>query len=151
MVVRQFEPRDATLRPTSRVRCRIGIDVERRNPIELGRRAHRREVDPKPIIEVGTVVRQNPGWPSGGRPPQKSLHADRAGYLTGGALCRILQVRRDEPAIDEDGAAPRFPERGQHLVALPSALGCRTEKNFLVMQKYPLVGDMPELHTARLL
>src|SRR5262249_7693919 len=79
---------------------------------------------------------------------QEPLHANRAGDLSGGPFLWILQLRRDEPAIDEDYVAARFPKGCQDVIPLSPRLRCRAEKDLLAVQEYSVGRDGVEFHAA---
>jgi len=61
--------------------------------------------------------------------------------LTGGTLCRILKLCRDEPAIDEDDAAAGLLERGQHLVARAAPVAQVVEQKLMLSVEAPRDAD----------
>ena len=74
------------------------------------------------------------------------MNLNRARDLAGRSFRWVLQFGRDEATIDKDDAAARFEERGKDLIALPSTLRCRAEKNLFVVQEDSLIGDVMEFH-----
>src|SRR5215470_5187822 len=122
MVVLKLEAGDAASRPTSRVGCRVGINIKWCHTIEPIGSGHRRQIHPEPVVQIGAIVRQEPCGLFCRRPPQQAADPNNADDLAASSLVWILELSRYEPAVDKDDPPCGLLQRSQNLIPVPPRL-----------------------------